>query len=160
MELKELMDGLAATCGIDGLAAGNDGAYHLSFDDMNVSFKSLDESGRLVVWAEVCEPPSEGREPLYRLLMESMFQEQATGGATFSIESGSGKIYLQRIEFISALDVESFNGLVEKFVDTLEHWRKIIVGFSPVASELERVAAEDSEIDRQSGMGMGGFMQV
>lgn len=160
MELRELMGGLAAACGIDGMATDDDGVYNLSVDDMTVSIMSLDESGQLVIWAEVCEPPPEGRECLYRLLMQSMFMGQATDGAMFSIESESGKVYLQRIEFLSALDVESFTGLVEKFVNVLERWRKIIVDFRPVASEMERVAAEDSEIDRQSGMGMGGFMQV
>lgn len=159
MELQELMNGLAAACGMDGLAADADGAYRLNFDDMEVSFKSVG-SRQFVVWAEVCELPPEGRERLYRLLMEAMFLGQATGGAMFSIESKSGKVHLQRIEFLSALDVEAFNGLVEKFVNVLEEWRKIVADFRPVAEDLERKTAEESEAGRQAGMGLGGFMQV
>ena len=160
MELKELMEGLAAACGIDGMAANEDGIYRLMIDDMEVSFMSVEESGQLVVWAEVCEMPPEGRERLCRVLMESMFMGRATGGATFSIEPESGKVCLQRIEFLSALDVEAFNGLLEKFVNVLEEWRKIIADFRPVAEELDRKAAEDAEADRQVGMGLDGFMQV
>lgn len=159
MELKELMEGLAAACGMDGLTADADGAYRLGFDDMEIAFKSVG-STQFAVWAEVCEMPPEGRERLYRMLMESMFLGQATGGATFSIESKSGKVYLQRIEFLSALDVDAFNGLVEKFVNVLEEWRKIITDFRPVAEVLESKTAEESEAGRQAGMGLGGFMQV
>ena len=41
MELKELMEGLAAACGMDGFAADADGAYRLNFDDMEVAFKDV-----------------------------------------------------------------------------------------------------------------------
>lgn len=160
MELKELMDGLAAACGVLDVKPDAEGAYHLGIDDMTVSFMSLDESGQLVVWAEVCEPPPEGRERLYRTLMESMFLGRATGGGAFSIEPESGKVYLQRVEFLSALDVESFVGIVEKFVNVLEGWRKIIANYRPAAQEMERRSAEESAAARQAGMGMDGFMQV
>lgn len=160
MELKELMEGLAAACGITGVAEDNDGMYRLGIDDMEVSFTSIAESAQLVVWAEVCEMPPEGRERLYRVMMESMFMGQATGGAAFSIDPESGKVYLQRIEFLSALDVESFTTLLEKFVNVLEQWRAIISDFRPVAKEMDRKAAEETETDRRLGMGLGGFMQV
>ena len=160
MELNELMEGLAAACGVKGVMPDAGGAYHLAIDEMNVSFMSIAESGQLVIWGEVAEPPPEGRELLYQVLMESMFMGRATGGAAFSIDAGSGKIFLQRMEALSALDVELFTKMLEKFVNVLEEWRKIVADFRPAAQEMARKAADDAAADRQGGMGMNGFMQV
>lgn len=156
MEFHELMKQFGERVGLADLAPGDSGVCRVGIDDMLVLFREDVETARIMIWAEVGEPPPEGRERLYRLLMEAMFMGQATGGATFSIESGSGKVYLQRNEFLSALDTDSFFGMLEKFVNVLEEWRKLVVDFRPPAGEQERETAAEPA----PGFGSGGFMQV
>ena len=157
MEYCELMRQFGAKVGLPDLAPDETGVCRVGIDDMLVLFREDVETSRIMVWAEVGEPPPEGRERLYLLLMESMFMGQATGGATFSIESESGKVYLQRMEFLSALDADSFTGLLEKFVNLLEEWRRIIVDFRPVAEAIKKEAdAAESESDFRTG----GYLQV
>ena len=157
MDIKELMEAFARDFGVEGVAADEDGVYTLSIDDMAVSFAETPDA-RLATWAEVCEPPPEGREHLYRTLMEAMFMGEGTGGAAFTIERETGKVYLHRFDALVALDGESFKAMLENFVNVLEEWRGLIADFRPVFGEIEKAA--DAAHDVRQEMDRGGFIQV
>ena len=118
MELKEIMTAFAAEIGLTDLAPDEDGVYHLSIDDMTVSF--AEDEGRLLTWAEVCEPPPEGQDRLNRVLLEAMFMGRATGGAVFSIDHESGKVFLHRHDSLAGMELDGFRVMLEGFVNTLE----------------------------------------
>ena len=160
MEFTELMKGFATKVGMTGLQLAEDGVCRVEIDGMAISFVEVPETRQLVTWAEVGEPPPEGRERLYRVLMESMYMGKATGGSTFSIDSESGLVYLFRLDPLPLLDLDTFMLMLEKFVNVLEEWRKIVADYREVASDLEKTAAEADEQVRQMGMGANGFMQV
>lgn len=158
MEFTELMQGFAAKVGIDGLPMTEDGVCRVEIDGMAVSFLEVPETRQLVTWAEVGEPPPEGRERLYRVLMESMYMGKATCGSTFSIDSESGLVHLFRLDPLPLLDLDTFTSMLEKFVNVLEEWRKIVTEYRDIAAQLEKVAATEEEQATQ--FGASGFMQV
>ena len=157
MDIRELMEAFGRDFGIEGFAADADEIYTLCIDGMNVSFAEI-AGGRLATWAEVCEPPPEGREHLYRTLMEAMFMGEGTGGAAFSIDRETGKVYLHRFDAMAALDIQSFKTMLEGFVNVLEEWRGLITDFRPVFGEIAK--AESAARDEQQEMDRGGFIQV
>ena len=158
MELKDLMEGLAAEAGMDGVAPDDGGAYHLGIDGMRISL--LEAGGRLALWADVGEPPPEGRERLFRTLLESSFMGEGSGGAAFAIDAKSGRVVLQRIETSGSLDLAGFKSMLEKFVNVLETWRKTVADFRDVAPSLDAAEREENDIARQLGIGAEGFMRV
>lgn len=160
MDLKEIMAAFAAESGIESLEADENGAYHLSIDEMSVSFMENPETMRLVTWAEVCDVPPEGRERLYRVMMEAMFMGSATGGAMFSVEPGGETIFLQRVDSLAVMDFAGFKMMLELFVNVLEEWRKLVSDFRDITPELDSIQQEPVEESRQFGLGAGGFMQV
>lgn len=157
MEFREIMRQFGAKIGMADLSPDETNSCHLKIDDMSVSFMEDPDAGTVVTWAEICEPPTDGASMLYRVLMESMFMGQGTAGASFSIEPESGKIYLHRVDPSAVLDLDSFCAMVEKFVNTLEQWRKTIADFRPVVEAVKEADAEDAQM---TGFGMNGFMQV
>lgn len=158
MEFNELMAAFGNEIGIADLRPDEDGICNLAFDGMNVSFTSVPETERLAVWAEIGEMPPEGGDRLCRAMMEAMFMGQATAGASFSINGETGRIYHQRIESLRGLDFDEFRAMVEKFVNTLEQWRKLTAEYRPVAAEVQRIQAEERA--EASAFGVSGFMQV
>ena len=159
MELKKLIDGFGAANGIIGLRPDEDGVYSMSVDDMVVSVMEVAEGGRLVIWSVVGELPPEGRERLYRVMLEAMFAGQATGGCVFSIAPETGTVVLQRSEFLAAIDDTVFAGLLETFVNALEDWRKFVAGFRDATPELEAAQRQGDDELRRLGLGMDGFLK-
>ena len=158
MELKDLMEAFGAAFKIADLKPNDAGIYTVKIDEMKVSFASDPDSPRLVTWGEVGALPPEGREKLFRVLLESMYMGKATGGATFCIDPETETLSIFRSDPLPLLDLETFSAMLEKFANVLGEWRKIVADYREVASKLEKVAAADEESLRQ--LRMSGFMQV
>ena len=158
MDFSELMTGFCSMLDIEGAEPDTDGAYHFEIDEMPVSFMELESLRQIVVWGDVGEMPPGSREQLYKALMEAMFMGEGTGGSSFSIDRESGRVVLQHLAPLAVLDEDSFKAMVERFVNVLEEWRKLIADFRDVAPELER-AAETAEEENRN-FGLGGFIQV
>lgn len=157
MELAELIEGFAEKLGLAGLSL-TDGMCQVDIDGMVITFVEVAATHQVITCAEVGEPPPEGRERLYKVLMESMYMGRATGGSTFSLDPENGSLQLFRFDSLLLLDVESFMAMLEKFVNLLEQWRKMIGEFSDAAPGISNAEAEvAAETQRFS---LGGFMQV
>ena len=158
MEFDELMKGFAAKAGVTNFAPDADGVYQVEIDDMGVAFAEVAETRQLLTWADVGEPPPDGRERLYSVLLEATNLGKATGGATFSLDPETGRVRLFRLDPLPFLDQETFVATLEKFVNVLERWRKVVADFSDSASDV--VAKEESASAESRQMGMSGFLQV
>lgn len=158
MELKDLMEAFATAFKIVDLKPDDTGIYNVKIDEMKVSFATDPDVPRLVTWGEVGELPPEGREKLFRVLLESMYMGKATGGATFSIEEGTDKLIFHRIDLLDTLDVESFATMLDRFVNILEKWRGILVNFSLVAADQAK--AEEQGAQEMREVSFGTFMKV
>ena len=157
MEFSDLMKEFGAKVGIPDFVPDAENVCRVDIDGMSIAFLGSADGDTLVTWAEVSDPPPEGVSMLYRVLMESMFMGRGTGGSSFSVESESGKIFLHRVDPLKILDLDSFSQMLEKFVNTLELWRKMIADFRPVAEAVKEANAEAEQVN---GFGMNGFMQV
>ena len=160
MELKEIMEAFAAEAGLEDVTADGDGTYALSIDEMVVSFAEDSEAGRLVTFAEVGDTPAEGCERFYRLLLETMYRGEATGGATFSVPPDSDMICLQRFDPLENMDLAGFKAMLESFVNVLEDWRQALADFRDISPALNDVKEREADEVRQVGLGAEGFMQV
>ena len=164
MDYAELMADFVAKLNVEGAEPDADGVYHFEIDGMPVSMMEVAELQQLVVWGDLGDlPPAGNRERLYRTMMEAMFMGEGTGGSSFSIDRGSGRVFLQRFLSLVALDPDGFMAQIERFVNVLEEWRKLIADFRELSPEPERAGAAPAASPAEEpgvGFGLGGFMQV
>lgn len=158
MEFDELVKGFCEMAAIADFALPHDGVCQLEIDGMDVNLVEVPETRQLLTWAEVGEPPAEGRERFYRVLLESMHGGRASGGSTFSINPESGCIWLSRIDQLQLLEHDTFRRMLEKFVNMLEEWRKIVVDYREVAGK-PGTAAEGGRVDALK-LARSGFFRV
>lgn len=153
MEFLGLMEAFGMDVGIGALEPDFDRVCRVDIDGMRVSFLEMPQSGQLVTWAAVCEPPPEGREQLYQMLMEAMFMGRETGGGAFSVDAETGSVYLHRFDALQTMDLDSFKAMLEKFANVLENWRRRVADFRPQTSDGPQGVAFGQ-------FGMDGFLQV
>ena len=158
MDVEELMGGLAEIVGCGAIVPDENGVYRLDIDDMLVSFAEQKATGELLTMAEVGVPPPEGRERLYRALLEAAFLGEGTGGAAFSVDPESESVCLHRADRLADMDLERFRSGIERFVNVLESWRNLLADFSEVAPAQENADAEDKARERQCQA--DGFIKV
>ncbi len=155
MDFADLVRGFGQKIGVD-LSVDEDGLCALNIDDMRVSIQNIDEVGLVSVFGEIGDPPPQGLEELLLAMLSANHLFQGTSGATISRDPETQKFYLCRCDVSSVLDLETFSSNLEKFVNTLETWRKLVADYRPVAGEKEgREGPEMAEAP-----GLGGFMQV
>ena len=150
MELNELMAAFAADVGLEDLEPDANGAWGLRIDGMDITFADRANDGKLLICADVGEPPAEGREAFYALLLQTMYLGDGTQGSEFSLD-GEGKVVLQRTLDLRYLDLAEFKAVLEGFVNVLELWRMQAADFRP---------AVNAGAPAEAGPGLGGFMQV
>lgn len=162
MKLAALMEEFAEEAGVEPFVTDGNGVFNIEIDAMPVAVWESGD-GHVVLQSPVGEPPPAalaGRERLYRVLLESMFHGEGTGGATLSIEKSSGLVFLHKVENGLALDYGGFKAFLESFVSALGQWRGVLVEFRPVAERMERDMQETSEASRNAILGGDGFIKV
>ena len=158
MELKEIMAAFGVETGLTGLEPDAEGGVHLDIDDMTVSFVEETETGRLLTWAEVGEPPPEGKDLLNRILLEAMFPGRESGEAVFSLDRESGKLHLHRHDALALMDLDGFKAMLEGFVNALETWKNTIADFRKAAPDIWNAKNESDAVSRT--LERGDFMRV
>lgn len=154
MEFGELVSGLSRRLGIE-LAVEN-GICSIDIDGMVVNLHDISELGVIFFQAEIGEAPPQGLEPLLVSMLEANHLFQATGGATISRDPETGRFHLCRCAEAANLDVGRFSELLEKFVNVLEIWRKMLADYRPE----ERTVAETVGGGMSMPIVESGFLQV
>lgn len=158
MEFKKLIAEFAKAAQVDHIDPDEDGCYRFEIDGMTVTLSEVVQSDDLFMWAEVGELPPEGRETLYRVLLEALHMGRATGGATLSVDPESEKVCLHRSDSLKVMDCERFKSVFQKFVDVLEFWRQTLVDFRPAARR--QAEAMQVEQEKEHEVVRGNFMRV
>ena len=158
MEFKKLMADFAAAARVDRIDPDEDGCYRFEIDGMVVTLSEVVQSGDLLMWAEVGELPPEGRETLYRTLLEALYMGRATGGSVLSVDPESGMVCLHRGDPLAAMDFERFKEALQKFVNVLEFWRRTLADFRPAVKEQAEAAQAEPDVERE--IALGNFMRV
>ena len=158
MELEEIMKAFAAEIGIVGVTADSDGAYHFDIDGIGVMFATAGDGVRLGMFAEIGEPPREGREVVYRALLEAMSPNGAEDYLTFSIPQGTDLVVLHRTDPLATTDYPAFKTRLENLVNVAEDWRRNIADFPALYGKVQSAAQAAKESARE--FGQSGFLQV
>jgi len=153
MEANELIAELGKKIGID-LKFDAYNSCGIEADGMAVLINYLEEIGLISITADIGEPPPERLEGLYKVLLEGNHMFAATAGSTISLDPETGHVTLCRAVPCKALGPAEFNGEIERFVNTLEMWKKTVEGFRAAPP-----VAETSEAGNPA-FGTTGFMQV
>ena len=158
MELDEIMKAFADEIGIEGVVADGDGAYHFDIDGINVMFTAIGGGTRLGMFVEIGEPPPEGREIVYRALLEGMAPNDDNEGQAFSILQGTNRVVLYRSDPFVTTDYTAFKERLEKLVNAAEEWRRNIADFPALYGKIQDAMKEAKEESRE--LSQSGFLQV
>lgn len=85
-----------------------------------VSIHVLPSQGVILLLARVMDVPDNGREELYRRLLELSFL--ATGDAAFSINKKTNEVFLRCMRRLEGLDYEEFEDLVHTTATVADEW--------------------------------------
>ena len=138
MEFDELMRTFAAESGIPDLRPDRSGVYALAFDEMQVDFSSDPKRGELVFAGEVGALPQSGQTEFLQLLMEAMFVGRTTAGAMFALKPDSDRLVFRLAEPLELLTAFRFREVLERFVNMLEKWRRVLADYLLIGEEIER----------------------
>ena len=148
MEFNELIANFAERHNVADLVAyGN--AASLDIDGIIVTIVASGD--KVILSADLGEPPAEGAAKFADLLLEASLQTDAFFGKA----SESGDYIIVRRLTLQVLDVDAFDAALESLVNQTETWRRLLADYRPVA----KAAAERAEAERSS-FGSTGFMQV
>lgn len=112
----------------------------------------LQDAGELLLLrAEVGDLPEEGGEALLASAMRANFLYQGTGGSTLALDPDTGRLVIQKYNWLERLDPETVFAMLERFADTTDAWRRILADFRPDAVQTEPPA---------SSLGAESMMQV
>lgn len=117
-----LLADFGESIGIPQLGFDDKGCCCLVFDNQilaNIAFE--ERLARLVLFSYLGQVRRSGART-YAGMLEGNFFWQGTGGATLSIEGGSGSAVLIQALPLATLDAETFHKTMEDFVNTAEHW--------------------------------------
>ena len=147
MTFDGIIEALGGRLGVEIENAG--GAAAVEIDGAVVVLQDAGEL--LLLRAEIGELPDEGRDALVASAMKANFLYQGTGGSTLALDPDSGRLVIQKYNWLERLDPESAFDMLEHFADTVAAWRRIVADYRPVA---------ETTFPESSPLGAEPFMQV
>ena len=124
----EMVKAFGAELGLD-LEMDDSDSCTFSVDKFTITLTVLQELESIALTADLGDPPPEKLENLYRLMLESNYLFNATGGATLSVNGENGHIALCDLFRCMGADAAAFSKKVEHFVNTCEAWSKIVAEY-------------------------------
>lgn len=162
MDAPRLLEHLARTMGVEGLAFNADGCACLMFDGrIALNLESDRLANRLHLHVELGPLPSRGREAVYRALLEGNLFGAQTGEATLAVDKATETVVLCQALRPEELSGATFIEAVQTMVRCADVWQKALAdgtldGEAPAAA----AAATAEAIDTRRGAGDGPMMQV
>ena len=129
MRLNDLIAQFGAKLNLE--IALQDGGCTLDIDGMSVTIQEIDELSSISTMAEIGEPPPQGLEKLFESMLAANHLFAGTGGSTISFDGEKRRFYLCRVDRAELMDFEAFQSMLEKFVNVLETWRKMLADYRP-----------------------------
>lgn len=137
MTFGGLIGSLGERLGVEIEDAG--GAAAVEIDGAAVILQDAGEL--LLLRAEVGELPEEGGDALLASAMRANFLYQGTGGSTLALDPDTGRLVIQKYNWLERLDPETVFAMLERFADTTDAWRRILADFRPDAVQTEPPAS-------------------
>lgn len=111
--------------------AGEDGGNRI-----RVIIQDESEHNRVLLSADLGEPPPEGAERLFRTMLEANHLFSGTAGATLALDASAGRFRLQMAEPADEL-ANNAGRRIESFIDAAFVWHRAIADFRPDAGDGE-----------------------
>ncbi len=105
---------------------------------VQVSIQNVDQHQKVLMSADIGEPPPEGLETLLRSMMEANNLFEGTAGATLAMDAATGRFRLQAYESQDVLG-DSLVARMETFIETALFWSRTIADYRPSSEEEETV---------------------
>lgn len=125
IDVKTLIKTFCERLGIQS-EANAEGVYAFEVDALEFAVHDLSEQRRVALVGDLGMIPEKHPEGLFRLMLEAQHCFRETEGAIFSIDGERNRLTLNRLLPSAELDDEAFFNEVERFVNQLEAWTRII----------------------------------
>ena len=97
---------------------------------VKVLMQNVGEHNKVLLSADLCEPPQGGSKALFRTMLEANNLFGGTAGATLALDSASGRCRLQKYEPSDEFANDPANRL-ETFIETALNWSRMIADHRP-----------------------------
>ena len=97
---------------------------------VQVLVQNADERKLVLISADLGVPPPDGRESLYRTMLEANNLFQGTAGSTLALDAATGRFRLQKYESPDDLSNDT-KAKIESFIETALFWSRAIADFRP-----------------------------
>jgi len=121
-EVNAAVKRFGAQVGLDDCTLDERGTALLIFDDAPVSLMLDEEHDALLLLSTIGRLPA--RAETYGWLLDANLFWAATRGATLAKDAGGGTIILQHSLSAAGLQPEDLEVALERFVTTVENWRR------------------------------------
>ncbi len=133
MRFDDLLASLGERLGAEIEDAG--GAAAVEVDGVPVILR--DAGDILLLHAEVGEIPPDGRESILAAAMEANWLYEGTGGGTLAVNPADGRLHLEKYTWFDRLVPDDTLSMIERFVATVETWRKILSDYHGAPPVIE-----------------------
>jgi ATP-dependent exoDNAse (exonuclease V) alpha subunit len=148
IDVKTLIKTFCERLGIQS-EANAEGIYAFEADAFEFAVHDLSEQHRVALVGDLGAIPAVNPEGLFRLMLEAQHCFRETEGAVFSIDGERDRLTLNRMLSCLELDNETFFNEVERFVNQLEAWARIIRDYNG-KTERDEGRQGDAEMDESA----------
>ena len=148
IDVKTLIKTFCERLGIQS-EANAEGIYAFEADAFEFAVHDLSEQRRVALVGDLGMIPKGHPEGLFRLMLEAQHCFRETEGAVFSIDRERDRLTLNRMLSCLELDNETFFNEVERFVNQLETWARIIRDYNG-KTERDEGRQGDAEMDESA----------
>ena len=148
MTFGEMVEVLGKNLGIELTDEG--GATAVEIDGIPVVLHAAGDD-LILVHADLGEIAHENRDRVLAAAMEANFLYQGTGGSTLAVDPDSGRLHIQKYNWLERLDAEKAVTNLTRFADTVKAWKGVLA---------DTAAADPSGPVDLAMPPLGAFMQV
>ena len=123
MTFGEMVEALGKNLGIE--LADEGGATAVEVDGIPVVLHMANDD-LLLIHADLGEIAPENRDRVLAAAMEANFLYQGTGGATLAVDPDSGRLHIQKYNWLERLDAEKAVTNLTRFADTVKAWKGVL----------------------------------
>lgn len=131
---------------------------------VQVLLQDASEQKLVLISANLGEVPPEGRETLFRTMLEANNMFSGTVGSTLALDAASGTARLQR--YVAGENLANdVMGTLDSFIETALLWSRMISDYRPSSDSQDDSRQDSSSADsfddwKIRGIGSFGMMQV
>ena len=148
IDVKTLIKAFCERLGIKS-EANAEGVYAFEVDAFEFAVHDLSEQRRVALVGDLGTIPKGHPEALFRLMLEAQHCFRESEGAIFSIDGERNRLTLSRMLSCAELDDETFFSEVERFVNQIEAWARIICDYNG-QTERDKGQQGDAEMDESA----------